>query len=100
MPTTHHCPLASKGGCRKTKGHCVEHLIQCRQHEKWTIKGQDCPSCISEELAEARKQKAKKEKKRKEEQEEKDQKAWDDSYGKSKKSEKKGEKKSEKSKKN
>ncbi|XXG98404.1 hypothetical protein Hte_004727 [Hypoxylon texense] len=84
MPTVHHCPLGSKGGCRKKGSLCVQHQVLCSKHHKSTIKGQECGSCRAEREAETRKRREQRKKEEEKKDEEKKQQAWNQSYGSSK----------------
>ena len=43
----HHCPGASKGDCRRTKGlgHCTVHEAICKEHKQYFMKDEECKVC-------------------------------------------------------
>lgn len=43
--TTHHCPLKSKGNCRRANGICTKHQTKCTVHDKAHLKDEDCKYC-------------------------------------------------------
>lgn len=50
--TTHHCPLKTRGNCRRhpTLSYCTAHQTYCEDHDISHLQTEKCPGCQAEEV--------------------------------------------------
>ncbi|KAI8956837.1 hypothetical protein F5Y11DRAFT_364721 [Daldinia sp. FL1419] len=46
---THHCPMRSKGNCRRASGICATHQTWCSEHTVKHLKTEPCSICLEQE---------------------------------------------------